>query len=340
MLFSISIGSKGDNDPYFSVYVPMFWSPGNQLIIDDEPITDFLGNHKCVLERHHYLYSLKIEGIDSIQECMRIIDDVKVAINWISLKRTVGIKVPENTTEINLYKVPIKISENSDFQFITNRMGWDELDGDYYADQLVLIPEHKKLARWEMGKAGILLKQNPSQFFEDLNEGMKLENISEIIENKKLRLAVDLFSAYKFEVTTTSKFVKLVTVLEALLPEGQISGSSLKALETAKASIKEYRSNVKKVGEDASEINHLLSRLGNLKSKPIGTNLVEYVRNVLDKNPELGECDVLLPKIKEIYDARSTLLHSGEYDSFTLEEYTRILSQLVPGILKTYFKAP
>ena len=315
----------------------MIWNPGNELNLDKEEFIGYLNNYSCVLEKHHYTYSLRIEGISSIEECEKIIKEVKVAINWLSLKRAVGIKIPEHISDVNLYKEPIKITEKSDFKFIGDKMGWDEMDGDYYADQLIIIPEYKRLTRWEMGKVRALLRQNPSMFFDDLNECLNFDNLDDIIKNKKLLLAVELYSAFKFEGTTTGKFLKLVTVLEALLPNNKITGISLNALEIAKGKVKEFRNDAKKSGEDINEINHLLSRLGNLKSKSIGSNLNEYIKKILSKYPSLGDPAIVLPEIKEIYNARSTLLHSGEYDETVLEKYIATLAEVVPRILKVHF---
>ncbi|MBL4607330.1 MAG: hypothetical protein JKY01_05815, partial [Pseudomonadales bacterium] len=197
MMSSFSIGSKGLDNRSYSIYLPMIWSTGNELQLDTEKFTGSLKNYTCILEKHHYTYSLTIEGLDSIEECQEIIEEVKVVINWLSLKRVVGIKIPEQVTDVTIYQNPIKISEKSDYKFIEKSMGWDELDGDYYATQLVFIPENKRLIRWEMGEITALSQQKPSMFFEDLNEGMNVDNLADILMNTKLRLAVELYSAYK-----------------------------------------------------------------------------------------------------------------------------------------------
>ena len=188
-----------------------------------------------------------------------------------------------------------------------------------------------------MGKVGIKLGYNPSNVIADINECLNLETIDELLDSKKLRVAVDLFSAYKFENTVTGKFVKLVTVLEALLPEGRVSSNSIKALGEAKAVIKSYRKVLKKSGVETNDIEHLLSRIGKLKYRSIGANLEEYMREVLEKNSNLGEPDMVIPKIREIYNARSSLLHTGEYDEQLIQEHLSVLSELIPGILKSYF---
>jgi len=338
MMFSCSIGSKGqEENKTFSIYMPMVLSGGNDINLDENAFEGTLNGYKCVLEKHHYIYSLKVEGFNSEIECDDFIEKLKAAIFWFSLKRTVGVKIPDTINEVKLYETRIIISEESSLKSVTDRVGWSVVDGDYNADQLVIIQENKKLTRWETGKVNALLSYNPSSVLDDINEGFCFENIEELIFNKKLRLAVELFSAFKFEITTTGKFVKLVTVLEALLPDSQIGDESIQALRLAKKSVKDYRNKLKKSGEDVQEIELLLSRIGNLKSKSIGASLREYLLSLLEKYPHLGKSDVVIPKVNEIYSARSILLHTGEQDEKLLENYVSVLAELVPEILKANF---
>lgn len=338
MLFSCSIGSKGiEVDKTFSIYVPLVFSNGNEIKIEEGKFEGFLNGHRCILEKHNYLYSLKVEGFASREDSIDFIDRLKVAISWFILKRTTGVRFPDQISEVKLYESPIVVSDESDLKGVFNHAGWSETDGDYNADQLVIIQEEKRLTRWETGKAVVKLSYKPSGIIADIDECLSFETIDELLTNKKLRVAIDLFSAYKFENTTTGRFVKLVTVLEALLPEEEVSPNANEALSAAKTAIKSYRQSLKKTGENIDDIEHLLSRFGQLKYKSIGANLVEYIKEVLEKSPDLGDPSEIIPKIREIYSARSTLLHTGEYDEQLVADYVSVLAALVPGILKANF---
>lgn len=337
MLFACSIGSKGRGENSYSIYLPMVWSGGSELNIEDSEYIGTLNNHRCVLQKHHYIYSLKVEDFRSLDECDNFISKLKMAIRWLSLKRTVGIRIPIDRSDIRVYEIPIKISEESNLKGIIDSVGWTEVDGTYNADQLVIVPEVKKLTRWETGKASILMGYNPQFILDDLNECLDLHNIDEVLSNRKLNLALELYSAYQFEVTTTGRFVKLVNVLEALLPNSQVTGESLQALKIAKKAVKEYRNAKNNMGEEIQDIEYLLGRIGNLKRQSIGINLVEFIESTLSKQPHLGTPDDMLPRIKEIYNARSTLLHTGQYDENSLRNYISILAELIPGVLRGYF---
>lgn len=338
MLFSCSAGSKGiENDETYSIFVPLILSNGNEINIEDGKYEGLLGDYRCILEKHHYQFSLKVEGLASREDGLEFIGQLKIAISWLIIKRTTGIKYPSQVSELHFFDSPIVISDECDYKSIADLAGWSAIDGDYNADQLVIFPEKERLIRLEMGKVGVKLGYSPSNVIADINECLNLETIDELFDNKKLKIAVDLFSAYKFENTSTGKFVKLVTVLEALLPEGEINSNSILALGKAKAAIKLYGKELKKSGVETNDIEHLLSKIGNLKYRSIGGNLEEYMREILEKNPNLGEPDVVIPKIRDIYNARSLLLHTGNYDEQLIQEYLSVLSDLVPRILKSYF---
>ena len=338
MLFSCSAGSKGlENDETYSVFVPLILSSGNEIKIEDGKYEGLLSDNTCILEKHQYQFSLKVEGFASREECIEFIEQLKIAIYWLILKRTTGIKFPGQVSELHYFDSPIVVSDESGYKGIADHAGWSAIDGTYNADQLVIFQEKKRLIRFEMGKVDVKLGYNPSNVIADINECLNLETIDELLDSKKLRVAVDLFSAYKFENTATGKFVKLVTVLEALLPEGKASSNSIEALGEAKAAIMSYRKKLKISGVKTHDIERLLSRIGNLKYRSIGANLEVYMREVLEKNPNLGKPEMVIPKIREIYKARGILLHTGEYDEQLIQEYLSVLSDLIPGILKSYF---
>jgi len=163
--------------------------------------------------------------------------------------------------------------------------------------------------------------------------------LNNIHSEKKLCLAIELYSAYQFEVSTTAKFIKLVTVIESLLPDLVIPDEVIPVLEKAKKVLKDERKAAKSKGDSTESIDHLMSRLGGLKRQSIGATMGSYISSCIDEFPELGEKDVILPKLKELYNIRSSLLHDGEFEDSVLREGIEILSAVVPNLLtKLYIK--
>jgi len=339
MIFSCSIGSKGEEEEFYSITFPLILSPGKKLNIDSIHTFQMSDGLRYTLEKHHYLYSLKVGYFSTVEDARNYINKLTASLRWVSLKNKLGIRFPTEIHEPKMADTPIKVSEKSNIYEIINNMGWTVIDGNYDVEKLTIIPEHKKLMRWESGQATISLDLNPENIFNDINEGISFQGLDKIISEKKLCLAIELYSAYQFEVSTTAKFVKLVTVIESLLPDLEIPDEVKPILEKAKKVLKEERKASKYRNESTDSIDHLMSRLGGLKRQSIGSTMELFISNCLDDFPELGEKDVILPKLKELYNVRGSLLHDGEFEESVLREGIEILAALVPNLLtKLYIK--
>ncbi len=51
-----------------------------------------------------------------------------------------------------------------------------------------------------------------------------------MLKKENLTLAIDLYSNYHFETTDNARFITLVTVFEALIPDSEVSEITLKAI--------------------------------------------------------------------------------------------------------------
>lgn len=333
MIFSCSIGSEGEEEESFSIVFPLVLSPGKKLNIENVLSFQMSDGLLYTLEKHHYLYSLKVERFATIDAAHNYLDKLIASLRWVSLKNKLGIRFPIEVHEPKMSNRPITVSEKSNIYDIVNDKGWAVIDGNYDVDKLTIIPEHKKLMRWEPGQAAVTLGLNPQNLFNDINEGISFQGLNSILLEKKLCLAIELYSAYQFEVSTTAKFIKLVTVIESLLPDLEIPGEVMPVLEKAKRVIKDERKAAKSRGDNTDSIDHLMSRLGGLKRQSIGATMESYISNCIDDFPDLGEKDSILPKLKELYNIRSSLLHDGEFEDSVLREGIEILSALVPNLL-------
>jgi len=339
MIFSCAIGSEGEGDNSFSIIFPLIFSLGKKLNIDSVSSFQMSDGQRYTLEKHHYQYSLKIEHFSTVEDARSYLDKLTASLRWVSLKNKLGIRFPTETHEPKIADSPIIVSEKSNIYEIVNNKGWGVIDGNYDIDKLTIIPEHKKLMRWESGHAIVTIGLNPENVFNDINEGLSFPRLNNILSEKKLCLAIELYSAYQFEVSTTAKFIKLVTVIEALLPDLKIPKEVIPILERAKKVIKDERKAAKSRGENTDSIEHLMSRLGGLKRQSIGSSMEIFISNCLSDFPELGKKDIIIPKLKELYDVRSSLLHDGEFEDIVLQEGIKMLAVFVPNLLtKLYIK--
>jgi hypothetical protein len=337
MIFACSIGTKGSTDVSYSIHLPLEFSPGRKFSFEENCFYGKLDGLELNIEKHHYLYSIKISDFESEEDAKNYINRILASLRWVSLKYNIGIKIPQELHEVRFYKEPILVTEKSILYELAQNAGWDTLDGVYDVDKLTVIPEHKRLNRWENGKVNITLGLKPELFLGEIKECLSFPNIEEIINNNKLCVAIELYSAYSFEVTSTGKFVKLVTVLESLLPETEISKGDLSLLNKAKDLMKGERKSVKESGGNTESIDRLINRVRELSKQSIGYSIEFYVSSLFAEFPDLGNAEEIIPRLKSAYNVRSRLLHDGEADESVLNENIGLLADLIPKILTKLF---
>lgn len=337
MIFSCSIGSSGANEESYSILFPLVLSPGKKLNLEKIVTTQMADGFSYSFEKHQNLYTLKVESFSTKDAAISYLTKLIASLRWVSLKNKLGIRFPSKVDEPKFSKEPITVSEKSNIYDIVKNNGWSVIDGNYDIDKLTIIPEHKNLMRWEYGQVTLTLGLNPERIFSDIDEGISFAGLQNIQSEKKLCLAIELYSAYQFEVSNTAKFIKLVTVLESLLPDLEIPDEVKPILEAAKSVLKEERRAKKSRGEDTTSLEHLMSRIGGLKRQSIGTSIVSFISDCMDEFSSLGEKDKILPKLKDLYNIRSSLLHDGEFEEESLIEGIELLSVFVPNLLELLY---
>jgi hypothetical protein len=129
----------------------------------------------------------------------------------------------------------------------------------------------------------------------------------------------------------------VVTVLEALVPEYLAEEPSKSLAQEIKKRIKEQRNEYPNESDEWKELDHLLSRAGQLKYQSIGRSLRTYVGNIIRENPSLGENEEVMSKLKDLYNLRSKLLHEGASDSEAFSKGLEFLNSFVPKLLETIY---
>jgi len=204
--------------------------------------------------------------------------------------------------------------------------------------ELVILPEHKRLSRYEVGKLSVIVGLGVDTFITSIQEAMSLGYPEDVYEDQKMKLAMNMYSSYFFELTPETKFIKLVTVLEALTPDQQVNDTTQRGLDVLKGQLKSELKKHEKESEEQKDINALLSRVSSLKRKPIVKSLEYFIKDSIKQDPEIGASKSIIQKVKGIYNRRSKLLHEGEINSELLIKDLNFLSGFVPILLKSIYK--
>lgn len=338
MLFSWSIGSSGSGSDRFALYVPFTVSLGCEISSIDREIEHNINGYKFRIEKLINFYAITVGEFNSIDEAHRFFPKLCSSFLWVSLKLKAGISYPKSITEVNIEDAPTKISKDSNFRNIVDSIGWNELDGDYDADKAVVIPDGKKLIKTEFGNVIGVIGFNAENFVKFIAEAISFESPGSFVEDKKLQLAISLYSASHYEVSDSAKFITLVNVLEALKKQEEIPDMAREVLKLAKSFIKEKRDLYEKNSNEWNEIEHLISRIGQLKKQSINKSIKKFISETIKEAPELGDKEEISKKISDIYDLRSNLLHDGVVDYEKIKKELHFLIKFIPKLLEYLYQ--
>jgi len=283
MIFQLSIGSKGLASTAYTVRIPITPAPGRKLEIGQGVCFTYEHFHiEIVPER--YFYSLTVGEFSSEAEATLWLSKFAVALLWMVVKLQLGLVFESTATEVKLEKEPIPIGPGCLIGDIAQSVGWRDADGFYPADRTVIRPEHKKLIREELGRPTVSVGIGFGNIIEVLEEGLRYSRPDNVLGNRKLRLAIEIYASSFFESSRPARFLTLMTVLEAL---AQPASRPEPMVDCVLGLVKQLQSRREDFaglcGED--EFESLIGSLRNLREKSIGQKIRSLLQTTLVSCP-------------------------------------------------------
>jgi hypothetical protein len=336
MIFSLSRGSDGFGEERFIAYLPFTLAPGAKINISEKEKSFEYSGQAITIHLSDHIYALTSGPYKSDDEGQKALEVLRSALLWLSLKKEIGVSYPKTTSQPKLHKHD-EITEKNGLQEMCNSFGWGSVDGSYEAREAQVIPDHLKLIKFMGGQVSMALGIPAKNIIELLQETYFSERSVNVINNEKLRLAIEIYASYRFEVSDHAKLIRLVSSLEAITPSREVPEYSKKAIDQANQIIKSKRNEYKQGSREWKDIDRILSRLGNLKEESIGEGMRQFVREAISGNEDIGKQKEVLEKLKIAYDMRSKLLHEGHIDDKKLRGALEFLQDFVPKILTDQF---
>lgn len=340
MLFTFSAGSVGTGPDRYVACVPFVVAPGATLNTPVDPVSHSVGDSilKLTLEKLQLLYSLTLGPFPTEREALSGLDTVEAALLWASLALGVGVQYARERKPATLFDAPRPVVDSGPMRFIRDVRGWDATDGSYEAEHAIARPDHKRLIRWEMGRPTLTVGIGSDNLLRCLEQALSFPNLSAVIADDKLRLAIELCAGHRFELSENAQFIGLVTALEALLPGVDVSPAAKIAIDEAAELTRATRDQQPRQSEQWTELNRLLSRVSQLKHEAIGTSMRRFAETVILRNPELGDAATAASGLRKAYDTRSGLLHNGIFDPAAIGTHLKFLRDFVPRLLRVLFE--
>jgi hypothetical protein len=340
MIMAASPGSDGGGEPRFDAYLPFTLAPGGAL--NFEGIADgTVAQTTYRLEKQPQgLYSLRARGFSSEAQAIAALDGLRASLLWFALKTGAGVRYEKELGTVDLYEDPLPAppAEGNMVGQVARDKGWDATDGSFDSDAAVVVPEHKRLVKWQGGRVTTILSISLGNFFGHLASTPGL-GAGVGINDDKLVLAIELYAAHRFEEARNVRLISLVTALETLLPhDAPVSTEVNEAIDNALAAVRALRIATPPKSPHRADLLRLASRLGDLRRESIGAKLRTLAESAVARNPALGVAGEITAALAAAYKCRSDLVHNGSAESEVVSASLGFLSVFVPRLLEQLFR--
>lgn len=337
MIFAISPGTAGRGEERFVATLPFWLSPGSMLQLPEES-TQFTGaTGRLTVERLHHLYIASLGSFPSTDAAEQGLAQLRAAVLWCAIEFGTGLRYPVETGAVSLFDQPITIPVVQPMAH-GEVTGWECTDGHYEAGEALIRPDHKRLVRFEFGRATMTAGIAVDRFVAKAEEALSFKHLSKVAGDDKLKLAIEVAMSHRFEASDNAQFITLITSIEALLPALPVSPAASVAIAEVAQIIRGKRDTLPRVDAEWSELERLLNRVNNLRLDSIGAGMRSFVNTILDRHPGLGDCQAISKQVCDAYNTRSRLLHDGNVPQEQLRAGLVSLRDFVPRLLRCLFR--
>ncbi len=280
-------------------------------------------------------YVLKVNGLYSESACQEFLRHLWSGFNWLLLKRGVAAKLNPTLDKVTYAPDPEAAAKNLERNFKLPYRG--PVDGLVNGSSPSCYPSEKNIRFIAMGSPNVIVSTPVTDVFAFLKEGIDIRRGNPSIDDMKLQLAFDLFSAYWYEYSNKARLVTLILVLESLMAHPLRHEVVVQLLERWKPVV-EYR---KKDFPPDSEEYHALESLEHELLFKKEDSLRRQVRSLVLQSLEFLGHDKPQELAKQavwVYDQRSKLLHEGFLPEPLLSQATSTAKSVVELVLEAQYK--
>ncbi len=286
------------------------------------------------LKKETRLYALVVEGFETEDQAKSFLANSWSGLTWVLLNCGLASRFELELQEISNTKRPKKAAKN-----LSKNLGIeleDEIQGIIHGTYPAAFNSSNNYKCLTMGKANLIAGVSIDRFYEFFFSGANKSFPENGLNDRKLIIALELYSAFFSETTPNAKFLTLVMVLETLSSSQKRPPLVLNLLSGFRKKIEEMESNNNLQPTEATSLESLKRELEFREEDSIRTQIRTLVSNVLSDS---GDTDALktAKQAVKIYDKRSTLIHTGYLPSTELGSLISDVRKIVEKVLKARF---
>jgi len=321
----------------YTVRFPFKLAPGYQLDGLEEPCEFKVAGLSWLFEfnpKSGY-YLLKVNDLDSEAACQDFLRQLWSGFNWLLLKRGVAVKATLTFDKVTYASDPETAARNLERSLGLPYKG--PVDGLVNANLPSFYSSEKSIRFCSVGSPSVIVGTPVTDVFAFLKEGIDIRGENASIDDSKLQLALDLYSAYWHEYSNKARLLTLILALESLMAHSIRHEVVVQLLDKWKPEVEDRK---KEFPPDSDEYHALESLERELLFKK-EDSLRKQVRSLVLKSLEFlghNKAQELARETVWVYDQRSKLFHEGFMTESLLSKATSKAKSIVELVLEARYK--
>lgn len=286
------------------------------------------------LKKQDRFYVFTINGFHTEEAAKSYINNVWAGLMWLLLHRGLTPDAVWEPQKVTYAEDPYQAAENLSKSFGLQIEG--VVDGLIDGALPAVYPTDKQLRTITGGEVTAHVTTPAQHVLKFVREGIAFPESSKVIDDAKLRVALELYGAHFTELSANARFLTLVMALEALSPSTLRTKLVLGLLDKWKTEVEELQKTVGPESDEAPSLEALSRELLFRKEDSIRRKIRTLVFTTLHANGD-EDAAAMAGKAVQVYDLRGTLVHEGKLGSQVLNQATSDAKDIVERVLRAQF---
>jgi hypothetical protein len=293
----------------YTLLFPFELMPGEELtsLLDNKQI----GNLTFAIEKQNYRNILKIDGFETERAARDYVNHIWAVFAWLLVNTEDGLPFNISLEFGHAYYPPDPkvAAENFALSFGGTPVEGDVVDVIADGDLPFVYRTDQKIKRLFGGKVGFTRTRNVGKFVSTLEE-LSTKDISKIVKQPKLKLALELYNAFFYEKSDNAKFITLIMVLETLTTSPEKHKVSLELIVKWKEELNKKRNNYNTDTDEHESLTALERELLFRKEASLRSQIRALILDTL-KAKGGNQALEYSKQAVNAYDLRGKLVHNG-----------------------------
>lgn len=316
----------------YTLRYPFQLPPGREIAVTEESRN--IGDLNITLKKQNPFYVLTISGLSSEEEGKRYINNVWAGLMWLLLHRGIAFDAELESQRIVYAEDPCEAASNISKSFGLQIKG--PVDGLIDGAKPAVYNSEKNLRTITLSQPTVTITTPVNDILDFVIEGASFLRSAKVIDDPKLRVALELYGAYFTEFSANARFITLVIALEALASGIVRTPLVITLLDKWDAEVEDLMQTLDSDSDDAISLEAIRRELIFRREDSIRRQIRNVVQSTLADRGD-PDADQTAKSAVEIYDLRSTLVHEGKLESQVLSKATSDAKAIVERVLCARF---